>query len=175
MIDSDGDLYLVGFGDATDSGYLTSNGQWGNGNDLPETMEFGSFMAAYYNDSTEGINNLAVLPALAGVGVTFDQTMVTFNGTEFFVPGYACVDGVLHMYNNGVDVGWFYDDDSLVGHGHLDCEGGIVSGSDYPGNNHELLSPSVLTVERVSAQSYRDAFYTLVMILTGHINYTWAE
>lgn len=179
IIDSDGAVYLVGFGDATDSGYLTSDGRWGNGRDLPETMEFGSVMAAYYNDNTEGVNNLALLQTLAGVGVTFEATMLVLrpnvsDNPSLFTPAYSCVGGILHAFHDSEDLG-FIRQVNFPGYqlGAFDCNGGVTA--NIPGGYSwfNASDPSLLcSVSSTAIQLYA-SWNTLIMILTGHINYTW--
>lgn len=179
IIDDDDVVYLVGFGDATDSGYLTSDGQWGNGNDLPETMEFGSVMAAYYNDNTEGVNNLALLPALAGVGVNFGATkLVKVPGaaeTVLFSPSFACVDGILHVLDAETDLGYIYDDQTIFDVG-TDCVVGCNGApfSPFPsGQWIETNSLSYLCRSETELTPLQLSWNTLVLVLAGRINYTW--
>lgn len=179
IIDSDGTVYLVGFGDATVPGYLTPDGQWGDGRDLPETMEFGSVMAAYYNDNTEGVNNLALLPALAGVGVSFADTPLCLNPetddeATLFVPTFTCSEGLLRVLHQGVDIGYirneYWPEDRI---GAIDCSGGVV---DLPSSGtrwFSTLDPAMLTGTETALDELKPAWNTLMLILTGHIDYTW--
>lgn len=179
IIDSNDAVYLVGFGDATDNGYLTSDGQWGNGRDLPESMEFGSVMAAYYNDNTEGTDNLALLPTLAGVGVTFEASrLVRVPGdaeTVLFAPGFSCVDGIMHVLNGSTDLGYVHDDDTVFDVGSdsvVGCDGGPVL--TFPaGQWMETYSLSCLYRVDASFTALQLAWNTLILILMGRINYTW--
>lgn len=177
IIDSDGAVYLVGFGDATVPGYLTSDGQWGDGRDLPETMEYGSVMGAYYNDSTEGANNLKLLQVLASVGVSFASTQMVLNPNQeqlaLFTPSYSCVDGALHVSNGINDLGWvsseysFLDEES---EGPIDCEGGI--GSTYPSTSSWVMVSNIeLLVNGEELAEFANSWNTLIMIISGHINY----
>lgn len=174
IIDSDGAVYLVGFGDATVPGYLTPDGQWGDGRDLPETMEFGSVMAAYYNDNTEGANNLALLPALAGVGINFAPRLVANPGSgNIFNASFSCVDGVLHVLNGSTDLGWVDDDDTLVSgaSGAIGCDGGHT---ERPSSGVWMDAyPLTTLVSSDTPVELQSAWNCLLLILTGHINYTW--
>lgn len=179
IIDSDGAVYLVGFGDATDNGYLTSDGQWGNGRDLPESMEFGSVMAAYYNDNTEGVNNLALLPVLAGAGVTFGTTpLVRALGStmEPFTPSYSCLNDRLHVADGDDDLGVVYDDAEILSPdtpGVIDCQGHLVV-AGTPGLFVEVRNPVYLTSSEAEPGNDMAASWCgLIMILAGHIDYTW--
>lgn len=179
IIDSDGAVYLVGFGDATVPGYLTSDGQWGDGRDLPETMEFGSVMAAYYNDNTEGVNNLAILPVLAGTGVSFAGTPLCLNPGDddeatLFVPSFTCSEGILRVLNQGVVLGFIGCGNWPAGRvGAIDCSGDVV---DLPSSGTRwltTLNPVVITGEETELDELKPGWNTLMLILQGHINYTW--
>lgn len=177
IIDSDGAVYLVGFGDATVPGYLTPDGQWGDGRDLPETMEFGSVMGAYYNDGTEGANNLKLLQVLASVGVSFSSTRLVLDldsPSVLFTPSTSCVDGVLHVINDS-DLGWitsqysFLDEES---EGPILCDGSV--GGTYPTGSPwmQVYAINMLTEDGKEPSVYAGAWNTLILILAGRIVYT---
>lgn len=108
VVDSNGDSYLVGFGDASDGCYLTSDGQWGDGSDLPGPTEYGSIQGAWYNDNTEGYYNLPLLQRLITAGVSFASTRLVLDiesPSVLFTPSYSCVDDILHVHNDS-DLGW---------------------------------------------------------------------
>lgn len=176
IIDDDDTVYLVGFGDATVPGYLTSDGQWGDGRDLPETMEFGSVMGAYYNDSTEEANNLKLLQVLANAGVSFASTKMVLDigqPVALFTPSYSCVDGVLHVLSDH-DLGWIDSQYSFIDEeadGPVACDGSIGGNRPQTAEWMQVFDITSLTFEGEEPEIYAGAWNTLIMILSGHIDY----
>lgn len=171
VIDTDGNQYLVGFGD--NDSFLMTNGDF----DVPgsEADNFGSIPAAYSGEVVPD-NNWNILFWLRNnANMSFDNTpLYDLSKEDYIDPIYSCVDYLLYIDDAAHSVQYHrVFNDGIYGnvHGDINCYG-QTTGSQGGDEFCEIVDLANLSQEEGDIGS---AFDTLILMLNRRFFYAYHE